>query len=288
VISQIIYKDNFKIDNTGKQISIADIVSAAVLIDDLEISDCIVTGLSEGKGTVHCQHGELPVPVPAVINIAERFRIPLRQTERNGEMITPTGIAIAAALRTKPELPPEYCITKTGIGLGKKDFGNPNILRAMLLDIPEQNAEKIWVLETNIDDSTGEELGFTMDELFASGAKDVVFIPCYMKKNRPGTILKIIAEASAVQQMESVIFRTTTAIGLRKYPVDRCCMDRESISVETSAGTIEVKHCTYRDIERFYPEFESVKKAARNSGKDFRTVFEEAAGAAKEKYGSKA
>ena len=153
--------------------SIVDIVSVAVLIDDLGIEECIVTGLSEGTGTVHCQHGELPVPVPAVVNIAQTSGIPLRITDAKGEMITPTGIAIAAALRTSSKLPPEYVIEKIGIGLGKRDFGRPNILRAMLLSA-EVSPEKIYVLESNIDDSTGEILGLAMEELFAAGASQTL------------------------------------------------------------------------------------------------------------------
>ncbi|MEI3039037.1 MAG: LarC family nickel insertion protein [Victivallales bacterium] len=113
--------------------SIADIVAAAVLVDDLGITDCIVTGLTEGSGFVHCQHGDLPVPVPAVLNIARTYGIPFRPGNVQGEMVTPTGIAIAAALRTRETLPARYFVEKTGIGLGKRDFGRANLLRAMIL-----------------------------------------------------------------------------------------------------------------------------------------------------------
>jgi uncharacterized protein (DUF111 family) len=113
--------------------SIVDIVSAAVLFDDLGIRDCIIAGLNEGRGFVKCQHGMLPVPVPAVLNIAERYGITLRQGEIEGEMVTPTGIAIAAALRTRESLPKAYKIEKSGIGLGKRDFGRANFLRALVI-----------------------------------------------------------------------------------------------------------------------------------------------------------
>ena len=261
--------------------SIVDIVSVAVLIDDLGIEECIVTGLSEGTGTVHCQHGELPVPVPAVVNIAQSSGIPLRITDVKGEMITPTGIAIAAALRTSSKLPPEYVIEKIGIGLGKRDFGRPNILRAMLLSA-EASPEKIYVLERNIDDSTGEVLGLAMEELFAAGAKDVIYQPCFMKKNRPAVLLKVIAAEKDLSKIEKTIFRCTTTIGLRKYPVDRVCMDRQLMKVKTSAGEIEVKRCSYEGIVRYYPEFESVKRAVKASGSPIQEVFEEAIRSAKE------
>lgn len=113
--------------------SIADIAGIAVLFDHLGISECIVTGLSEGSGSVHCRHGELPVPVPAVLNIAQKYEIPLRHTGIDGEMVTPTGIAAAAALRTRNEMPETFIVEKTGIGLGTRDFGRANILRAMIL-----------------------------------------------------------------------------------------------------------------------------------------------------------
>lgn len=125
--------DEVHFHEVGAIDSIADIVAAAVLVDDLDITDCIVTGLTEGSGFVHCQHGDLPVPVPAVLNIAQMYGIPFRPSTVQGEMVTPTGIAIAAALRTRDTLPSRYIVEKTGIGLGKRDFGRANLLRAMIL-----------------------------------------------------------------------------------------------------------------------------------------------------------
>lgn len=165
--------------------SIVDIISAAVLIDDLNITDCIVTGLTEGSGFVSCQHGDLPVPVPAVLNIAEQYGIPLRSSGVTGEMVTPTGMAIAAALRTRSSLPKQYKIVKTGTGLGKRDFGRANLLRAMIIE-EDLNNDQIYIVECNIDDATGEELGFAMEKLTSAGARDVHFIPCFMKKKPSG------------------------------------------------------------------------------------------------------
>lgn len=255
--------------------SIVDIVAASVLADDLGITECVVTGLTEGTGLVHCQHGDLPVPVPAVLNIAQTYAIPLRQSDAQGEMVTPTGIAIAAALRTQEKLPGQYRVEKTGIGLGKRDFGHANILRAMLL-AEEENPGQIFIVECNIDDSTGEELGSAMDALFKAGAKDVHFVPCFMKKNRPAYLLRIIAAEKDLPEIEETLFRTTTTIGLRKIPVERTCMERENISVKLPAGEVAVKRCSFGGLVRFYPEYESVKKVSEASGLDFRTVFDEA------------
>ncbi len=114
--------------------SIVDIVSAAVLFDDLGDTDCVVNGLTEGRGTVMCAHGELPVPVPAVVNIAAASGIPLRPSETNGECVTPTGIALAAAFRTRTALPSAYKILGVGTGLGKRDYGRPAILRILRIE----------------------------------------------------------------------------------------------------------------------------------------------------------
>ena len=111
--------------------SIVDIVAAAVLFDDLGDSECVVTRLTEGTGTVMCAHGELPVPVPAVLNISAATGIPLRPSETNGECVTPTGIALAAAFRTQSVLPPAYKVLGVGTGLGKRDYGRPSILRIL-------------------------------------------------------------------------------------------------------------------------------------------------------------
>lgn len=261
--------------------SIVDIVSAAVLIDDLGIRECVVTGLAEGSGYVHCQHGDLPVPVPAVLNIAQAHGIALRTATANGEMVTPTGIAIAAALRTRDRLPAEYKVEKVGIGLGKRDFGRANILRAMILE-ETLDPEQMYVLETNIDDATGEALGLALEKLMAAGASDAHFLPCFMKKNRPAYLLRVIAAAPEIPALERILFESTTTIGMRKLPVDRTCMDREIRTVELPFGTVSVKRCTWNGVVRNYPEYESVRALAERTGKEFQLVFALAKQAAEE------
>ncbi|HBO58292.1 MAG TPA: TIGR00299 family protein, partial [Alphaproteobacteria bacterium] len=175
--------DEVHFHEVGAIDSIVDIIAIAVLADDLGVKNVIVDGLNEGRGFVMCQHGSLPVPVPAVLNIAAAHGIALRPTDTNGEMVTPTGIAAAAVLRTRDTLPASYKVLKTGIGLGKRDFGHANFLRAMIIEDADTDG-KLYVIETNIDDSTAEELGMTMEKLFQAGAFDVHFEPCFMKKNR--------------------------------------------------------------------------------------------------------
>lgn len=264
--------DQVHFHEVGAIDSIVDIVSAAVLIDDLGITDCVVTGLTEGHGTVHCQHGDLPVPVPAVLNIAEAHAIPLRRSEVQGEMVTPTGIAIAAALRTRKELPPQYIVSKVGIGVGKRDFGHANILRAMLLETAP-DPEQIFLLETNIDDSTGEELGRALEQLMAAGARDAHFLPCFMKKNRPAYLLRVITDSAHLEEMERIIFESTTTIGLRKTPVERTVMERQEIELRLPYGSFTAKKCSWGSVTRCYPEYESVKKLAEKAEMDFQTVY---------------
>lgn len=252
--------------------SIVDIVAAAVLADDLGVEECVVTGLAEGSGFVRCQHGELPVPVPAVLNIARKYQIALRPSACRGELVTPTGIAIAAALRTRTTLPELYTVEKVGIGLGKRDIGRANLLRAMLLH-EEAVPETIQVIECNIDDSTGEMLGNAMEQLLKAGARDVHFLPCFMKKNRPAWLLRVIADAAKVPCFEEILFRCTTTIGLRKYPVERTIMERELVEAKLPFGTVRAKRCSFGGIVRSYPEYESVKLAAEAAGLPFLEVW---------------
>ena len=129
--------DEVHFHEVGAIDSIVDIVSAAVLFDDLDETECVVTGLTEGSGTVMCAHGELPVPVPAVLNIAAATGVPLRVSDVKGECVTPTGIALAAAFRTRETLPAAYRVKGVGIGLGKRDYGRPAILRIMKIEAAE-------------------------------------------------------------------------------------------------------------------------------------------------------
>lgn len=265
-------KEEVHFHEVGAIDSIVDIISAAVLIDDLRIENCIVCGLTEGEGTIMCQHGELPVPVPAVFNIAQDEGIVLRSSAVKGEMVTPTGIAIAAAIKTHDRLPAQYKILKSGIGLGKRDFGKANFLRIMLIEDVSDD-DQMWVVESNIDDSTPEELGFAMEQIFSAGAFDMHFEPCYMKKCRPAYMLRAITNGAALAKVEDAVFRHTSTIGLRKYMVDRSCMERKIVKVKLQNGEVKVKISTYKDIIRCQPEYESVKELALKSGASFHEIF---------------
>ncbi|MDO4602402.1 MAG: nickel pincer cofactor biosynthesis protein LarC [Eubacteriales bacterium] len=255
--------------------SIVDIVAVAVCMDNLKITEVIIPELWEGKGTVRCQHGILPVPVPAVLNVAAQNGLKIKITEVQGELVTPTGAAIAAAIRTKERLPEHFSVRKTGIGAGKRQYECPGILRAML--ITEKEAEKedtICKLEANIDDCTGEALGYTMKCLMETGAKDVYYVPAFMKKNRPAWILNVLCKEEDREKLEQIIFRETTTIGIRRTEMKRTILEREIKRIGTNLGEVLVKVCRDREKIYFYPEYESLTEFCKKTGLSYQEAYE--------------
>ena len=253
--------------------SIVDIISVAVCMDNLGVEDVVVSALSEGHGHVRCQHGVLPVPVPATANIASSYGLKLHFTDNDGEMVTPTGAAIAAALRTKDRLPASCRLLKIGMGAGNKVFKQANVLRAMLLENSQDEDHTMWVLETNLDDCTGEMLGLTMEMLLDAGAADVWYTPIHMKKNRPAYMMSVLCRESSIEAMEEIILTQTTTIGIRRYPTERTVLERSEIQVETSYGPADVKVCAYKGRKFFYPEYESIRRICMEQGADFQTAY---------------
>ena len=255
--------------------SIVDIIGVAVCLDNLGIEDVVVSPLAEGSGYVRCQHGVIPVPVPATANIAAAHGLTLRLTDNEGEMVTPTGAAIAAALRTMDRLPAACRIVKTGMGAGKKDFKQANVLRAMILETEAGAKDQMWVLESNIDDCTGEMLGFSMERLLAAGAADVWATPIFMKKNRPAYMLSVLCGEEKLGELEAMVLTETTTIGVRKYPVNRTVMERSFKTVDTPYGPAQVKVCSFKGKTFFYPEYEDVRRLCLEHGLDFKSVYDE-------------
>lgn len=263
--------------------SVVDVIALAVCFYSLHVEKVFVPFLCEGTGTVRCQHGILPVPVPAVANIMQEYYVPLKITGERGEFVTPTGAAFVAAVATEFSLPKNFVLKKIGMGAGKRDYGVPNIVRAMLVETKEKNNpenqltsafhDKIIKLETNIDDSTGEALGFVMDELFASGALDVHYLPCFMKKNRPAWLLVVLCRLEDAAKMEKIIFMHTTTIGIRMSQMERTCLARSECSVEVFGEKAEVKVVDVYGEKRFYPEYERVSRIAQKTKKPFGEVY---------------
>jgi uncharacterized protein (TIGR00299 family) protein len=265
---------------TGAVDSIVDIVGTAACVVDLGITDVYVSPLYEGCGHVWCQHGKIPVPAPAVAQISAQEGLELHLTDTKGEMVTPTGAGIAAALRTKSGRPESLCIEKIGIGAGKKDFAHANVLRAILLTDSEgkkkrDREDEIWILETNLDDATGETLGFVMERLFEAGVRDVSYTPIYMKKNRPAWRLEVLCKEPEVEKAEEIIFLHTTAIGLRKRKEIRRILPRKIVTVRGAFGEAKVKISLLGDLLQIYPEYESVREIVQKTGRPYQEVYRE-------------
>lgn len=290
--------DQVHFHEVGAIDSIVDVVAAAVCLDNLGITDVVVPSITEGTGLVRCQHGRLPVPVPAVLNIATASGLPLHISERKGELVTPTGAAVAAAVITSTQLPERFCVKAVGLGAGKRAYEIPSILRAMIIEpqkpfstTPAENgstcaslgvgtegeasspADTIWKMECNIDDSTGEMLGAVLQHLMDAGARDAHFLPVFMKKCRPAYELAVICDDEHRKPLEKIIFNETTTIGIRRQRMERSIMDVSFREVVTPFGPVSVKMCERDGIHKAYPEYDSVVAAAKAANSDYRTVY---------------
>ena len=295
--------DQVHFHEVGAVDSIVDIVSVAVCLDDLDVTEVIVPVLWEGRGTVRCQHGILPIPVPAVANIVSANHLHLKMTEVEGELVTPTGAAIVAAVKTKDKLPETFEIQKIGIGAGKRQYECPGILRAMFISESTEQAkgrdkvkaqteefknpeignnpkaenqetkDTIIKMETNIDDCSGEVLGFVMERLMKAGARDVHYVPVFMKKNRPAWVLNVICKEEDMETLQNIIFEETTTIGIRYSIMERTILPRETRTLPTPWGEVQVKVCTLNGKEQLYPEYESVAQLSREKEIPFTEIY---------------
>lgn len=262
----------------GATDSIVDITAAAICLDSLDIKEVYVSELYEGRGQITCQHGVLPIPVPAVVNISAKYGLKLHLTQVKGELVTPTGAAIVAAIKTKEQLPADFTIRGIGLGTGKREYEQTSFLRAMLIeealpDLPDTIPDTVWVLEANVDDCSGEALSAAMDILFKKGARDVYYTPIFMKKNRPAYLLGVICSEKDISAMEELIFTHTTTIGIRKQEMKRTTLKRSFKTLMTPYGEATVKVCSFQDKTFYYPESDSIRSLADKSGLDYTTLY---------------
>ena len=281
--------DEVGFHEVGAVDSIVDIAAFAVCFDNLGLDSVFVPKLCEGTGVVRCQHGLLPVPVPAVTNILASTDIPLEILPYQGEYVTPTGAAIVRATRTGAMPPAGFTIDRVGLGAGKRKSPRANILRGFLLgDAAEASGQHetssesiaLWKLEADVDDSTGEALGYALERLLDAGARDAHYLPCYMKKNRPAYQLQVICDEEHRQALEDIIFRETTTIGIRRMRLERTILRRHIETVETRFGSVRVKVCEGGARRYFYPEYEDVAEIARRTGMPYRELHREIQAAA--------
>lgn len=265
--------------------SIVDIAAAAVLVDYLGIERVCVPVLADGRGTIRCQHGVIPVPVPATVNVCAAHGLPLASRAIEGELVTPTGAALVAALEPRFELPGRYVVRRVGAGAGKRAYEVPSLVRALLIEeapAPARGAcgDRVAKIECDIDDATGEHLAYAAERLREAGALEVHWLPIFTKKGRPAYQLQVVCAPEAAAALEELVLRETTTIGLRRQLMERVVLPRSMERVDTAWGEISVKRVELPDgSSRVAPEYEEVAAAARRAGVSFAAV-EQAARAA--------
>lgn len=279
--------DDVAFHEVGAVDAIVDIVGAAICLEHFGVERVYASPLPVGSGMTRSQHGVIPVPAPATIEILRGF--PTRLEDGSAELVTPTGAAIVAALGT-PGPPPALAPVASGYGAGERELPDrPNLLRVILADeaparVPTRAAgdtdlerDEMVVLEANVDDMNPEFFESAMDALFEGGARDVSLSPLTMKRSRPGTLVRVIASPTDSDKMATILLRETSTIGVRTYPVSRLVLPRESRTVETRYGAIAVKAVTIPGLEeRLTPEYADCRRAAREHGVPVGTVYREA------------
>lgn len=264
--------ENVHFHEVGAIDSIVDIVGTAILITHINPDKIYSSVVNDGYGFIECAHGTISVPVPATSEIFAASHVVSRQIDIDTELVTPTGAAIIAELAESYGMMPMMNVQKIGWGCGSKNLSIPNILKVSL-GIIESSPNQIIVMESNIDDSSSEILGYTMEVLLENHALDVFYTPIYMKKNRPAYRLTVICQEDDMKQLQSLIFKNTTTIGIRYRKEKRTILEREIIEIETRYGKIKAKKVSYDDETYIYPEYEDAKRLAKEKNIPLKTIL---------------
>ena len=246
----------------GAMDAIADIAAVCYLMDKLHADKIYASPVHVGSGQVKCAHGLLPVPAPATANILTG--IPIYGGTVKGELCTPTGAALLKHFVDSFGNMASIAVTKVGYGMGKKDFDAPNCVRAMLGETQEK-PEQILELSCNLDDMTGEAIGFAMEVLLDAGALDVFTTAIGMKKSRPGVMLTILCRIADKEKLIPLIFQHTTTLGIRENVCNRYTLSRREAIVQTPYGPVRQKIATGYGVERRKYEYEDLAKIAREN-----------------------
>jgi pyridinium-3,5-bisthiocarboxylic acid mononucleotide nickel chelatase len=255
--------------------SIIDIVGTAVCLDLLKPDRITASEIELGGGTVKCAHGILPVPAPATLILCRN--LPVKTGGFQKEMTTPTGAAILAACVDEFITTGSFTEIKTGYGIGTRKMEKPNVLRVSWREESSSSekaekkapwkTEELVMMEANIDDMTGESLGFLMDQLFEKGALDVTLTPCVMKKSRPGTVVSVLTRKEGLNTLRHVLFELSSTIGFRETLVNRLSLERQEKHLEGDFGKASVKVCYLGDKEiKSKVEFEDRSRVAKDNG----------------------
>lgn len=256
--------------------SIVDIVAAAIGTCHLDVGTFACSAVPLGRGLTRSLHGVLPVPAPATLELLKGF--PVEDAGLEAENVTPTGAAILSALVTEKGGAPAMRIEKTGYGAGTLEFPDrPNVLRIVLGEAePALGRDRMLVMETHIDDMNPEIYDYVLDLLFAAGARDVTLSPVQMKKNRPGTLLRIVAEPELRDALAAIVLQETSTLGVRCYPVERLVLRRSTQKLKTRFGTLTVKVAEEPGGgKRATPEYDEARKVAASKKVPLKAVYDE-------------
>jgi hypothetical protein len=284
--------DQVHFHEVGAIDSIVDVAGTAICLELLGVERITCSELHDGSGFITCRHGVIPVPVPAVAEMLCGSGIPVITEDVDTELVTPTGMGIIKCITQSFGKRPSMTVDKIGYGFGKRNTGRLNALRVMLGEAYDDKScrrdEKdgeIVVLETNIDDTTGEILGYTMAKLMDAGALDVFYTPIFMKKNRPAYMLTVLGPYDAQKALEDIILTETSTIGIRISYMKRRCMQRRIVTVKLPLGDVRVKIAEADDIRKASPEYEDCRIIAERTGLPISKVFETVRAAINEQYG---
>lgn len=271
----------------GATDAIIDIVGTCIGLDWLNLDRLYCSPMPTGGGTIKAAHGQLSVPVPAVVKLWETREVPIYSNGIQKELVTPTGAAIAVTLAQHFGEPPAMKLTKIGLGAGSTDLAIPNILRLWIGEAAENQPqvelqqETITVLETQIDDLSPQVIAYTLEQLLTAGALDVFTQSIVMKKSRSGILLTVICHPETAYVCKTIIFRETTTLGIRESTQQRSILNREIKPIETKYGTVNIKVASWgfgenQQIINVQPEYEDCAALARRHDLSWREVSQQA------------
>lgn len=244
--------------------TVVDVVGVLLALDLLAVDQVYCSPIPQGRGFVQGAHGQIPLPAPATIKLLEG--VPVYGLDIQSELVTPTGAALLTSLTENFGPAPLMVLTGVGYGAGSRDLPIPNLLRVLVGELSEGTAAgtALTVLESNLDDLNPEIYPYLMERLFQAGALDVSLIPVHMKKNRPGVQVQVLCEPAQAENLRQILFRETTTLGIREYPVKRYALERRSVAVQTQHGQIRLKVANIPGGGwKASPEFEDCQKLAR-------------------------